>query len=150
MRTRFLHAMAGAALLLALALPVAVAGDVEMNSQIKSLQLMYERFNERDIDGVVAMLSEGVLWANGMEGGYVEGHKGIREYWTRQWALANPHVEPIAFKEAEDGAIVVEVKQVIRDNDGKPVQVQGLKDKMVRHVFHFRDEKVQRFDVGED
>jgi hypothetical protein len=42
-----------------------------------------------------------------------------------------------------------EVRQSIRDPDGKPLkgQTHGLKDKTVGHVFRFRDGKVARFDI---
>ncbi len=47
---------------------------------------LYERFNARDIDGVLAHLASDVDWPNGWEGGYVKGHDEVRDYWTRQWA----------------------------------------------------------------
>ena len=47
------------------------------------LRRVYERFNARDIDGVLACLHADVQWANGQDGGYVHGHDGVRRYWTR-------------------------------------------------------------------
>ena len=35
-----------------------------------------------------------VIWPNGMEGGTVVGHAAARAYWTRQWGLIDPRVEP--------------------------------------------------------
>lgn len=121
-----------------------------MNSNVEVLKHMYDRFNARDIDGVLAMLATDVAWANGMEGGYVHGGEAVREYWTRQWAVVSPHVEPLSFDQAADGSIIVEVNQVIRDLEGKSIQMQGLKDKTVGHIFHFRDGKVTRFDIRDD
>jgi ketosteroid isomerase-like protein len=123
-----------------------------MNSDIEILQRIYNRFNERDIDGVLAALAENVTWANGMDGGHVHGHAAVREYWTRQWAMVSPHVDPVSFTEAADGAIVVAVTQIIRDLDGKPLQDQtlGLQDKTVGHVFHMQAGKVVRFDIRDD
>jgi hypothetical protein len=48
-----------------------------------------------------------------------------------------------------DGAICAEVRQLIRDLDGNPLQGQthGLKDKTVEHVFRLREGKVARFDI---
>ena len=48
------------------------------------LRRVYERFNARDIDGVLACVHADVQWANGQDGGYVQGHEGLRRYWTRQ------------------------------------------------------------------
>ncbi len=110
---------------------------------------MYDRFNARDIDGVLAALTPDVAWANGMEGGHVHGLEAVREYWTRQWAVVSPHVEPMAFQRSKDGAIVVEVIQSVFDLDGQPLsgQAHGLKDKTVMHIFRMDGDKVARFDI---
>jgi ketosteroid isomerase-like protein len=120
-----------------------------MDDDVKTLQRLYDRFNARDIDGVLTALTDDVAWANGMEGGHVHGHEAIREYWTRQWAMVSPHVEPVGFHHAADGTIVAEVRQSVRDLEGKPLQGQthGLKDKTVGHVFRLRDGKVVCFDI---
>ena len=120
-----------------------------MDGNIDIVKHMYDRFNARDIDGVLAVLADDVAWANGMDGGHVHGREGVRAYWTRQWAMINPHVEPVRFQRAADDAIVAEVRQSVFDLEGKPLQGQthGLKDKTVGHVFRFRNGKVTRFDI---
>src|SRR5216683_7331605 len=77
------------------------------------LKEAYERFNARDIDGALATMQPDVEWPNGMEGGIVHGHDGVRAYWTRQWGVVNPHVDPVNFREDEQGKIVVGVHQVV-------------------------------------
>ena len=116
------------------------------------LRAIYNCFNARDIDGVLDALTDDVTWANGMEDGHVHGRRGVREYWTRQWAIVSPHVEPLTFARDPDGSIVVEVSQSVTDLQGRPLQGQthGLKDKTVGHIFHLRDSKVARFDIRED
>jgi ketosteroid isomerase-like protein len=69
-----------------------------MDADIKVLERLYDRFNARDIDGVLVALTDDVAWANGMEGGHVHGHDAVRDYWTRQWAMVSPHVEPVDFR----------------------------------------------------
>jgi len=120
-----------------------------MNDDVKVLERIYERFNARDIEGVLSALTDDVAWANGMDGGYVHGRDAVREYWTRQWSMVSPHVEPVGFHRIVDGAIKVDVRQTIRDLEGKPLQGQthGLKDKTVGHVFRFRDGKIAGFDI---
>jgi hypothetical protein len=73
----------------------------------------------------------------------------VRAYWTRQWAMVSPHVAPVGFQRTGDGAILAEVRQSVRDLEGRPLagQTHGLKDKTVGHVFRFRDGKVARFDI---
>jgi hypothetical protein len=120
-----------------------------MDADIQVLERLYDRFNARDIDGVLVALTDDVDWANGMEGGHVHGHDAVRAYWTRQWAVISPHVAPVDFRREAGGAIVAEVIQTIRDLDGRPLvgQAHGLKDKTVGHVFRLRDGKVARFDI---
>ena len=117
--------------------------DVEMIKRI------YASFNARDIDAVLAVLSDDVTWANGMEGGHIHGREAVRDYWTRQWAVISPHVEPVAFEETEDGALAVEVIQSVFNLDGRPLQGQthGLQDKTVTHIFRIEGDKIIRFDI---
>ena len=93
-----------------------------MDSDIEILKRIYDRFNSRDIDGVLAVLADDVAWANGMDGGHVHGREAVREYWTRQWTMVSPHVEPVGFHRAADDAIVAEVRQSVRDLEGKPLR----------------------------
>jgi hypothetical protein len=120
-----------------------------MDDEVEVLRRIYERFNARDIDGVFTALTDDVAWANGMDGGHVHGLAAVRAYWTRQWGLISPHVEPVRFDKAADGAVVVEVRQTINDLAGRPLEGpgHGLADKTVGHVFHFRRGKVARFDI---
>ena len=85
-----------------------------------------------------------VEWPNGMEGGTVHGHEGVRTYWTRQWGMINPHVDPVTFREEGDGRIVVGVHQVIRELSGKV-----LMDRMVEHVYSFRDGLITGMEIRE-
>ena len=119
--------------------------------QTQLIKHIYERFNARDIDAVLAALADDVAWANGMEGGHVYGREAVREYWTRQWAIISPHVEPVAFRQAEEGVMEVEVIQRVFDLDGRPLegQTHGLKDKTVLHVFRMEGGRIVRFDIGD-
>jgi ketosteroid isomerase-like protein len=94
----------------------------------------YAAFNARDIDAALLAMHQNVEWPNGMEGGYVHGHDGIRAYWTRQWTMLDPHVEPVRMELDADGRVVVEVHQVVRDLSGTI-----LVDRMVHHLYTMRD-----------
>jgi hypothetical protein len=113
-----------------------------LSENVELLQRIYERFNARDMETVLAVLHEHVIWANGMEGGHVHGREGVRSYWTRQWAVVDPHVEPVAFAERSEAEVVVEVHQVVRDLKG-----HLLVDKMVGHIFRIENGLVARFDI---
>jgi len=114
-----------------------MAGETEL------LRRLYDRFNARDIEGVLSALHNDVLWANGWEGGHVAGHAGVRDYWIRQWQSIDPRVEPIGFSTGPDGEVVVEVRQVVRDPAGKL-----LADRVVEHVFRVEGGQIRRFDIG--
>jgi hypothetical protein len=120
-----------------------------MDAEIALLRHLYDRFNLRDIDGALTALTDDVAWANGMDGGHVHGHDAVRAYWTRQWSMVSPHVEPVAFRPAADGAVLAEVRQTVTDLDGNPLQGQthGLKDRTVGHLFRLTAGKVSRFDI---
>ena len=113
-----------------------------MSIDVELLKRVYERFNARDIDAVLAALHADVMWANGWEGGYVHGREGVRNYWTRQWAALDPHVEPTGFSTGQNTEIVVEVHQTVRDLQGAVVV-----DQMVGHVFRIEDGLITRFDI---
>ena len=120
-----------------------------MDGDVEILTRIYDRFNARDMDAVLTVLTEDVVWANAMDGGHVHGREAVRAYWTRQWTMVSPNVEPLGFHRAQDGAIIAEVRQSVRDLEGKPLegQTHGLKDKTVGHVFRLREGKVARFDI---
>lgn len=106
------------------------------------LRRAYDAFNARDIDGALAVMHPDVEWPNGMEGGYVHGHGAVREYWTRQWRVIDPHVEPRSFGTDETGRIVVDVHQVVRDPTGRVTA-----DQMVQHVYVIRDGLIRSMEI---
>ena len=104
----------------------------------------YAAFNARDLDGALKTMHVDVEWPNGMEGGVVHGHDGVRAYWTRQWGAIDPHVEPIGFTRDETGRIVVQVHQVVRDLSGNV-----LLDRMVEHAYLIEDGLVRNMEIRE-
>jgi ketosteroid isomerase-like protein len=107
-----------------------MAGEAPAVAHEDLLQSVYDAFNERDLDFMMLLLHPDVDWPNGMEGGRVRGHAGVREYWTRQWDLIDPIVKPQRFELLPDGRVVVHVHQIVRDLDGKVIV-----DRTVRHIY---------------
>jgi hypothetical protein len=117
-----------------------------MNGErLDMLRSTYAAFNARDIDAVLARLTDDVDWPNAWEGGRVVGHAAVRDYWTRQWAEIDPTVEPIELTERPDGNVAVRVHAVVRSREG-----ELLDDRHVVHVYAFRDDLIARMDVEED
>jgi len=108
------------------------------------LKLVYAAFNRREIDAILPRMHAQVEWPNGMEGGWVHGHEGVRAYWTRQWGKVDPHVEPVSVEEADDGRVIVNVHQVVRDLAGT-----AFMDRMIQHVYSISDGLIQRMEVRE-
>ncbi len=113
-------------------------------SKVVLLRKTYTAFNSRDIDSCLANMQPDVAWPNGMEGGIVHGHAGVREYWTRQWGLVDPHVEPVNFDLDEAGRVVVEVHQVVRNLSG-----EILLDRMVEHVYTIEGGLIRTMEIRE-
>lgn len=105
-------------------------------------ETMYERFNARDIDAVLAFLTSDVDWPNGWEGGYVHGHDEVRDYWTRQWAEIDATVTPRGLSIQPDGRIDVTVHQVVKNLNG-----DLLEDTTVHHVYRLRDARVEHMEI---
>lgn len=79
---------------------------------------LYDAFNRRDIDAVLASLAPDVIWPNGWEGGMLHGRDAVRDYWLRQWAQINPSVTPMGHTIESDGRTAIHVRQVVRGLDG--------------------------------
>jgi ketosteroid isomerase-like protein len=108
------------------------------------LAAAYAAFNTRDIESALALMHPDVAWPNGMEGGTVLGQRAVREYWTRQWGMIHPSVEPLCFTATADGRLAVEVHQVVRDLAGAV-----LKDAIVQHVYTLEDGLIRSMEIRE-
>jgi ketosteroid isomerase-like protein len=100
-----------------------------------TLRQTYRAFNERDIEAVLRLIHPEVDWPNAWEGGRVVGRDAVRDYWTRQFAEISSNVEPESFTEEPDGAITVDVHQVVHDANSGDL----LADSRVRHRYWFDD-----------
>jgi hypothetical protein len=116
---------------------------VDLTQERNLLESAYRDFNARKLEEVLARLHPDVEWANGMEGGHVLGREGVRAYWTRQWAILDPHVEPETIEEDDEGRMVVTVHQVVRDLSGTV-----LVDTTVHQVYRFAEGLIQRMDIA--
>lgn len=113
-----------------------------ISEQEAILKQTYQYFNERDIDATLTMMHPGVDWPNGIEGGIEHGHEAIRNYWTRQWKILAPHVEPIQYNKEDDGRINVTVHQAVHDIEGNL-----LVDQIIHHVYTFEDGLIKAMEI---
>ena len=113
-----------------------------MLEAIAQLNHLYERFNARDVEAVLAAMHPDVAWANSTDGGHLVGHDAVRAYWTRQWAEIAPTLVPEAFSTDASGRVVIEGRLRVRDRAGTL-----LADARVKHAYTFEDGLVRRMDV---
>ncbi len=117
-----------------------------MSGSEQGLTDLYAAFNRRDLDAVLERMHPEVDWPNAWEGGRVHGRAAVRAYWERQFAEISSRVEPAGFAEEEDGAVVVDVHQVVHDARSGELLGEGR----VQHRYEFEDGLIVRMDVAED
>lgn len=111
-------------------------------SEIELLRTAYAAFNARDLDAALALMTPDVYWPRAFKGGFVRGSEEVRAYWAEQGSEIDAQVEPIAFNPEEDGQILVEVHQILRDLAGAV-----LADEHVGHRFTFKDGLIQAMEI---
>lgn len=110
--------------------------------EVELLRTAYAAFNARDIDAALSLMTPDVAWPRAFKGGFVRGPQEVRAYWTEQWSEIDPTVTPLAFRTEEDGRILAEVHQVVRDKAGSL-----LADEHVGHRFILIQGLIQGMEV---
>lgn len=110
--------------------------------RVASLRALYESFNERDLDAVLAAMAPDVDWPNGWEGGRLRGREEVRQYWVRQWQEIRPTMIVRNIAERPDGTVEARVRLVVRDPAGSV-----LERSEVTHVFELVGPHVRRMTV---
>ena len=106
------------------------------------IEKAYDAFNRRDIDEVLSLMDSNVHWPNGWEGGYVNGHAGVRDYWTRQWNEINPMVSPVSIAQVDNDHVEVLVQQLVKDMEDKI-----LADGLVKHIYTFENGLITNMEI---
>ena len=106
---------------------------------------VYSAFNQRNIDGALAFMSDSVSWPKASEGGRVVGKEEIRAYWSRQWKEFDPHVDPLEVLDQEAGRTHVRVHQLVKSLGG-----DVLSDSQVWHIYTIANGLIERMDLGQD
>src|SRR5438270_7494662 len=105
---------------------------------------VYSAFNQRNIDGALAFISDSVSWPKASEGGRVIGKEEIRAYWSRQWKELDPHVDPLEVIDQGAGKTHVRVHQLVKSLGG-----DVLSDSEVWHIYTIANGLIERMDLGE-
>jgi hypothetical protein len=115
---------------------------VPVSARYDLIRTCYAAFNARDIDAALDGLRADVDWPDAIDGGRLRGHDQVGEYWRRQFETLDPRVEPTAISEDDQGHIVVDVHQVVRDREGGVIA-----DQQVQHVYTISAGLIARMDI---
>ena len=113
-----------------------------MTDRADDVRALYQAFNDRDLDAVVAAMTPDVDWPNGWEGGRLHGREEVRRYWDRQWATIRPTMSVTKVVDRPDGTVAVHLRLVVRD----PVGTVLARSDAV-HVLELEGDLVKRMDV---
>lgn len=115
------------------------------DDRIELLREGYRHFNRRDIDALLAMMTDDVEWPDAATGAVLHDPAAVRAYWEGQFAVADPLVEPLDFLEA--GAdLIVAVDQRVADLDGNLLAPPTV----VFHRYTFDGDRIRRMVVFAD
>lgn len=115
-----------------------------MSENRQFLQNLYDAFNNREIETIIAAMHPDVKWANGLEGGFVYGRDAVREYWTEQFKNIQPELTAIKFERDERGRDVVTAHQIVKDLQG-----DVLADATIHQIFTVEDGLISLYEIDE-
>ncbi len=101
---------------------------------------MYDAFNARDLEELIAFLCEDVDWPDGEA--RLHGRKAVRTHWSRQWARTRTHDEVTDVIDLGPGRTAVRIAQVVRNLDGVVLSTGAFEQ-----AYEFRDGLVARMDM---
>jgi hypothetical protein len=118
---------------------------MDVDEKVAFLELAYERFNARDVDALLTMLTDDVAWPDVANRAVLRGKAAVRAYWLAQFESTDPRVTPTGYIPTQDD-LVAEVEQRVLDLEGRPLRPPAV----VYHRYGFRGDLVHRMEVYED
>ncbi len=114
-----------------------------MSQQQEFLRKLYDAFNRREIETIISAMHPNVKWANGFEGGFVEGRDQVREYWTNQLKMIQPELRILKIETDQHNRHIVTVHEAVKDLDGKL-----LADMTVQQIYTIENGLISLFEIG--
>lgn len=116
---------------------------MELSESIEVLYEAYHAFNARDVEAALALMQDNVQWADGSDGGYIEGREAVRKYFLSEWRRHPPHVEPVGLEDRPNGNLVMYVHQLVQDSHGN---IQA--NQTVKHTYTMRDGLISKMSIS--
>lgn len=90
-------------------------------TRVALVREVYDRFNDADIDGVLALLDADVEMPDVLNGTTLRGTEALRRYWEQQFALVDHSIMANEILEVGDAVIVVAFHEVYDRQGGQPL-----------------------------
>ena len=113
--------------------------------RVAVLRRAYERFDARDVDALLTMMTGDVEWPDVAGGSVLHGRDEVRSYWEGQFSVADPRVVPVELVVVGDEVVAV-VEQRVTDLAGVPLAPMSV----VFHRYAFEGDLVCRMVVHTD
>ena len=113
-----------------------------MTDRLALVRTAYERYNEKDLDGVLDLLDPRVAWPDVVNDTVLTGHDAVKRYWMSHFEVATPTVVPEDLYEVDDCVIAI-VRQRVYDLEGKPLGPAAV----AAHRFTFRGALVTKMEI---
>lgn len=112
--------------------------------RITIVRSAYERFNDGDLDGVLALLTDDVEWPDLVHDSVLHGKAALRRYWDDMLAQVRLSVFLGEAMEVVDHVVAL-VRQQVYELDHQPFGPANT----VAHRFWFRDGLIARMELTE-
>lgn len=113
-----------------------------MDERRAVLERAYALFNLRDVEGILALVTEDVQWPDVLNAAVLRGKAALRPYWASQFAVANPQVQPTEFRPVGKDLVAV-IDQRVFDLHGQLL----MPPTTVFHRFTFREALICRMAI---
>jgi ketosteroid isomerase-like protein len=118
---------------------------VAADQRVTLLERAYRLFNDRQVDALLAMMTDDVDWPDMARAAVLHGKDQVRRYWESQFAVRDSQVLPTDFIQSGDELVVV-VDQRVVDREGKSVSAP----RVVFHRYSFEKNLIRRMVVLSD
>ena len=102
----------------------------------------YQYFNNKAVDSILSLMHPNVSWPESWEGGYIQGHNDLKDYWAKQWAELHINVKPLTLKENSKGQVEATVHQIVKDLQGNITS-----DTILKHLYTFEHGLIKLIEI---
>lgn len=108
-----------------------------MDDRVALIRSGYERLNDQDLQGLLALFTDDIEWPDAMNGSVLQGIDEVRAYFSRVFEITNLRVLVGDVFEVGD-ALVATTFQHYYDSNGHPIG----EPRVVVNRFTFRGDRV--------